>query len=149
MKEFFVNGERANWANLNVTALNVKSGILCNETAIPEHLRLKVTIADKFDTNAPNLDEVSESTSEYAMRHGKHRHFLLLNGNRVVGWAAFHRKERDYKVTLGVATYSHEEYVVKAKTEEEAYLKAVELADNAERNGDVVGLDTECIEIVR
>lgn len=149
MKEFFVNGESANWANLNVTALNVKSGILYNETAIPEHLRLKVTIADKFDTNAPDLDEVSEATSEYAMRHGKHRHFLLLNGNRVVGWAAFHRKERDYKVALGVATYSHEEYVVKAKTEEEAYLKAVELANNAERNGDVVGLDTECIEIVR
>ena len=94
MKEFFVNGERANWANLNVTALNVKSGILCNETVIPEHLRLKVTIADKFDTNAPDLDEVSEATSEYAMRHGKHRHFLLLNGNRVVGWAAFHRKDR-------------------------------------------------------
>ena len=144
MKEFFVNGESANWANLNV-----KSGILCNETAIPEHLCLKVTIADEFDTNAPNLDEVSESTSEYAMRHGKHRHFLLLNGNRVVGWAAFHRKERDYKVALGVATYSHEEYVVKAKTEEDAYLKAVELANNAERNGDVVGLDVECIEIVR
>ena len=56
MKEFFVNGERANWANLNVTALNVKSGILCNETVIPEHLRLKVTIADKFDTNAPDLE---------------------------------------------------------------------------------------------
>ena len=66
-----------------------------------------------------------------------------------VHWAAFHRKERDYKVALGVSTYSHEEYVVKAKTEEEAYLKAVELVENAKRNGDVVGLDVECIEIVK
>ena len=149
MKKFFVNGERANWANFNVVALNVQSGALCNETAIPEHLRLEVTIADKFDTNAPNLDEVSEATSEYAMRHGKRRHFLLLNGTRVVGWASFHRKERDYKVTLGVSTYSHEEYVVKAKSEEEAYLKATELAENAERDGEVVGLDSEAIEIVK
>lgn len=149
MKKFFVNGERANWANFNVVALNVKSGTLCNETAIPEHLRLEVTIADKFDTNAPNLDEVSEATSEYAMRHGKRRHFLLLNGTRVVGWATFHRKERDYRVALGVSTYSHEEYVVKAKSEEEAYLKATELAESAERNGEVVGLDSEAIEIVK
>ena len=149
MKKFFVNGESANWANLNVTALNVKSGILSNETAIPEHLRLQVTIADKFDTNAPDLDEVSEATSEYAMRHGKRRHFLLLNGNRVVGWAAFHRKERDYKVTLGVTTYSNEEYVVKAKSEEEAYLKAAELAEDAERNGTAIGFDLEDIELVK
>lgn len=149
MKKFFVNGESANWANLNVVALNVKSGILSNETAIPEHLRLQVTIADKFDTNSPDLGEVSEATSEYAMRHGKRKHFLLLNGNRVVGWASFHRKERDYKVTLGITTYSNEEYVVKAKSEEEAYLKAAELAGNAERNGTAIGWDLEDIELVK
>ena len=127
MKKFFVNGESANWANLNVVALNVKSGIIEDTTAIPENLRLQVTIADKFDTNAPDCEALSLATSEYAMRHGKRRHYLLLNGNRVVGWAAFHRKERDYKVTVELR--SEDEFTVKAKSYKDALRKANEKAD--------------------
>ena len=120
MKKFFVNGSKANWANLNVTALNVKSGILYDETEIPENLKLQVTIADKFDTNAPDSEALSLATSEYAIRHGKRRHFLLLNGNRVVGWAAFHRKEQEYTVKVDYYEPTSDYISVTAKSEREA-----------------------------
>ena len=120
MKKFFVNGESANWANLNVVALNVKSGVIEDITAIPENLRLQVTIADKFDTTMPDCEALSLATSEYAMRHGKRRHFLLLNGNRVVGWAAFHRKAREYTIKVDYNLPATDFFTVTAKSENEA-----------------------------
>lgn len=128
MKKFFVNGENANWDNLNVVALNNKSGKTETVTAIPEALRLKVTIADKFDTNAPDLSAVSNATSAYAMRHGKKRHFLLLSEGRVVGWAAFHRKETPRKVRVGVMVEF--DTTVLAKSDREASEKALAEARN-------------------
>jgi hypothetical protein len=136
MTKFFINGNTVNWANFNVEALNIKNGAIVATTTIPEHLRLKVCFAGEYDPLFP--DVVSDASSSFAMRHGKRRHFLLLNGGKVVGWATFHRKERDYKVTLDVTTTATEEYTVKAKSEEEAYRKAVDTANTAERDGEVI-----------
>lgn len=111
MKNFFVSGTTANWANLNVIALKVRNGSTEEQTAIPDNLRLKVTLADNFDALAPS-NGVTPATSGYLFRHGKRRHFLLLNEGRVVGWAAFHRTEQS------------ETLCVSAKSEREAKAKA-------------------------
>ena len=117
MKKFNLNGDTANWAMLNVVALNNKSGIIENTTNIPENLYIKVTIADKFDTNLPNLEEVSEATSAYAVRHGRKRHFLLLCNGRVVGWAHFHRKATPHKVKVGIGLEFELEVLAKSDAE--------------------------------
>ena len=147
MKRFFINGETANWANLNVIALNTKNGMVESETAIPENLHLQVTIADHFDTTAPDCEAVSDATSGYAFRHGKRRHFILLNGDRVVGWAHFHRKAKDYQVKVTVPT--EDVYTVTAKSEQEAVQKAILRAE--EDYGDVLSAraltDEEVIDL--
>lgn len=124
METFYINGESANWANFNVKALNTKSGIVADTTEIPEALRLKVSFVSGFNPLFPT--EMSDKASEFAMRHGKRRHFLLLNNGKVVGWAAFHRKERDYKVTVEIS--SEDEFTVKAKSYKDALRKANEEA---------------------
>ena len=58
------------------------------------------------------------------MRKGKKRHFLLINGGRVVGWAAFHRKARNYTVSLKITVPDMVD--VMAKSEHEAIEKASE-----------------------
>lgn len=128
MKRFYINGETANWANLNVEALNTKNGTKESVTTIPEHLRLQVSLADKFNPLAPNTEDINAETSRYAFRHGRKRHFLLECNGRIVGWASFHRKERDYRVTVELC--SEDEFTVRAKSEEEAIRKAHETAEN-------------------
>lgn len=124
METFYINGESANWANFNVKALNTKSGIVADTTEIPEALRLKVSFVSGFNPLFPT--EMSDKASSFAMRHGKRRHFLLLNDGKVVGWAAFHRKERDYKVTVEIS--SEDEFTIKAKSYKDALRKANEEA---------------------
>lgn len=124
MKKFYINGKFANWYNLNLKALNNRTGNVESVTRIPDNLTLKVTIADKFNALFPNVDEISEETSAYAMRKGKKRHFLLISEGRVIGWAAFHRKERNYTVSVKV-TFP-DTLDVMAKSEQEAIEKAAE-----------------------
>lgn len=124
METFYINGESANWANFNVKALNTKSGIVADTTEIPEALRLKVSFVSGFNPLFPT--EMSDNAAAFAMRHGKRRHFLLLNDGKVVGWAAFHRKERDYKVTVEIS--SEDEFTIKAKSYKDALRKANEEA---------------------
>lgn len=138
METFHINGNTANWANFNVKALNTKSGIVAETTEIPEALRLKVSFVSGFNPLFPS--EVSDKASAFAMRHGKRRHFLLLNEGKVVGWAAFHRKERDYKVTVRLS--SEDEFTVKAKSYEDALRKA-----DAEAGEWFEGLDHEIINV--
>ena len=128
MKRFTINGDTANWANLNVEALNTKNGTKEAVTTIPENMRLVVTIADKFNPLAPNTEDINDETSRYAFRHGRKRHYLLECNGRIVGWAAFHRVERDYRVTVELR--SEDEFTVRAKSEEEAIRKAHEIAEN-------------------
>lgn len=126
MKKITLNGNTANWPNLNVDALNTRDGKLHTTTNIPEDMNLIVTLADTFDPLCPDIDAVPEAVSGWAARHGRKRHFLLLNGGRVVGWAHFHRKPKDYYVRVSVTTY--DTYNVKAKSEREALQKATYLA---------------------
>lgn len=121
MKTFILSGKTANWAQFNLVALS-KNGITEEVTEIPENLQLKVTLADKFDVLRPNIEDVSEATSEYAFRHGKRRHYLLMHAGRVVGWAAFHRVPRKY--TVSVDFVCTETVTVTAKSESEARRKA-------------------------
>ena len=126
MKKITLNGNAVNWPNLNVDALNTRDGKLHTTTNIPENLNLIVTLADTFDPLCPDIDAVPEAVSGWAARHGRKRHFLLLNGGRVVGWAHFHRKPKDYYVRVSVTTY--DTYNVQAKSEREALQKATYLA---------------------
>lgn len=135
MKKITLNGNTANWPNLNVDALNTRDGKLHITTNIPENLNLIVTLADTFDPLCPDIDAVPEAVSGWAARHGRKRHFLLLNGGRVVGWAHFHRKPKDYTVRVTVTTTDH--YTVKAKSPREAVQKAAYLAVQQYR-GDVL-----------
>jgi len=121
MKTFYLSGNSANWAQFNLEALT-KNGNTETVTEIPENLRLKVTLADKFDVLNPNPEDVSVATSRYAYRHGKRRHFLLFHNGKVVGWAAFHRVPRQY--TVSVDFVSTQTVTVTAKSEKEAYRKA-------------------------
>lgn len=127
MKRFTINGNIANWANFNVEAINNKNGIKEDATIIPENVRLVVVIADKFNPLVPNTEDINEETSRYAYRHGRKRHYLLKCNGRTVGWAAFHRKERDYRVTVELR--SEDEFTVRAKSKEEALRKANEFAE--------------------
>ena len=135
MKKITLNGNTANWPNLNVDALNTRDGKLHTTTNIPEDLNLIVTLADTFDPLCPDIDAVPEAVSGWAARHGRKRHFLLINGGRVVGWAHFHRKPKDYTVRVTVTTTDH--YTVKAKSPREAVQKAAYLAVQQYR-GDVL-----------
>ena len=118
MKTFLLNGSSVNWAQFNLEALSVKGGYTETTTAIPAHLQVKVTLADKFDVLNPNLDDVSEATNRYAIRHGKHRHYLLLHKGKVVGWAAFHRVPQSFSVSVDYVTT--ESMIVYAKSAKEA-----------------------------
>ena len=127
MKKFFINGEVANLSNLNLEALS-KNGSIVDAINIPANLTLKVTLGNQFDPLCPDIDAVSEATSRYAYRHGKKRHFLLINGGRVVGWAHFHRKPTERKVRVGVLV--EYETTVLAKSDREAVrLAAKEATD--------------------
>ena len=143
MKTFVLNGGAVNWAQFNLEALSVKGGYTETATEIPTNLYIKVTLADKFDVLNPNLDEVSEATSRYAMRHGKRRHFLLMHGGRVVGWAAFHRKPRPYAVQVDYVT--SDSMIVYAKSEREA--KRLACASLREAEGDDVEITNVIAEL--
>ena len=114
MKKFYINGNTANWANLNVEALDTVNGIIVPVTEIPEDKLLQVTLAGGYDPLCP--DVVSDGAAEFSIRHGKKRRFLLLNGGRAVGWASFHRKEREFDVIVRL----EQTYTVTAKSAEEA-----------------------------
>ena len=126
MKRFKLNGNLANWPNLNVTALDTKSGIATIETKIPEHLDLIVSLIDGFNPLDPDLTSINPANFGYAVRHGKKRHFILFNSGRIVGWAHFHRKPKEYTVNFTCTTT--DTATVTAKSEAEAIKKVRQIA---------------------
>ena len=148
MKQMKLHQDAVTWKVLGLEALNVHTGRFEDTTSVPTGKFVGVKVADKSDAfDESTIDEVSLSTSEYAMRHGKKRDYVLFKDGRAIGWATFHREERPYKVTVEV-TYE-DEVVVWAKSEKDAMRKAennyaedyagmynapVVVAINAERN---------------
>lgn len=135
MKQICLNQDAVKWEVLRLRALNAHTGSFENTTKIPDGKYLRLHIADKydaFDTNSENA--VSDATSEYAMRHGKKKAYILFAGSRAIGWASFHRKEREYNVTVQVTT--EQTVTVLAKSEKDALGKA-----EAEVMSDYNGMD--------
>lgn len=122
MKKTYYNGKQVIWNELGVKALNVRSGLLESVSRIPDNKYIKAQVVESFDNEFFNSEEVPTSASHYAVRKGKKRDFILINGNKVVGYATLHRKDRTFKVDLEVV--HTESVIVKAKNEAEARAKA-------------------------
>jgi hypothetical protein len=151
MKHLYYNTPKVDLMSLNLRALNLKSGEFQSTINVPDGMYLKITLADKFDTEVGSLDEVSAETSVYAARHGKHRSILLVHGGRVVGWAEFHRASREFTVDVTVKVEGEVTVpiTVTAKTLDEATRKAEPLArgyvdallDNLDADGTLEDFD--------
>ena len=126
----YTSAERVDLVPLNVRALNLKSGEFQSSIVVPDGKYLRITLADKFDTEVGSVDEVSAETSQYAARHGRRRTFLLVHAGRVVGWAELHRAVRDYTLEVPVRIQGEVTVpvTVSAKSEGEAIEKAEEIA---------------------
>lgn len=129
-KRIFFPGETVNWIALNVRAINVKSGNIEYQTNIPSDKVLSVTFVDGFDPSKPWLVNVTTDRQALAYRKANHgRNFLLIFNGGCVGWATFHRAERDYNVA--VATTLTAVIPIKAKSAAEAEWKAKTALENA------------------
>ena len=129
MKKFNLTGNTAVWDALRVEATNNGKGRTEKLSAIPEGKVLTVALLDGFDPANPSTENISASDSSYVFRHGRRRNFLLRYNGVCVGWATFHRAERNYDVAVS-ATFSSV-VSVKAKSAEEAERKAVESLEAA------------------
>lgn len=118
MKKIYCNESTINWNKLGVKALNTHTGVIEDTTTLPGNKYLKVQICESFDSNFFSSEGVNQVSSRYAVRKGKKRDFILLNGSKVVGYAAYHRKNQPYSVDVDV-TYGTTVKVM-AKSEEEA-----------------------------
>ena len=143
MKSIYFNGENADLKALSLTALNNRTGAMETAIAIPGRKYLKLTIGNQLELASNSTEEVSEATSQFAMRHGRKRDYILFRNGRAVGYATLHRKALDYKVDA-LVTYA-ETVTVKAKGPREA----AELAKNkitevlAEANVPLAGITIE------
>lgn len=134
-KRFFLKGETADWNALNVLAINVKNGNTETATAIPENKVLSVTFVSGFNHKNPNLANVSAEQSALAYRKANHgRSFLLVNNGVFVGWATFHRKEREFSVAVSTTLSAVIPVTAKSHREAEriASEKLAELVANSE-----------------
>lgn len=118
MKKIYCNESTINWNKLGVKALNTHTGVIEDTTTLPGNKYLKVQICESFDSNFFSSEGVNQVSSRYAVRKGKKRDFILLNGSKVVGYAAYHRKNQPYSVDVDV-TYGTTVKAM-AKSEEEA-----------------------------
>lgn len=129
MKKFNLTGNTAVWDALNVEATNNGKGRTERLSNIPEGKVLSVSLLDNYNPRNPSTAEISESESSFVFRKGRKRNFLLRYNGVCVGWATFHRAERDYNVA--VATTLTTVVPVKAKSAEEAEQKAIAALENA------------------
>ena len=118
MKKIYCNENSINWNKLGVKALNTHTGVIEDTTTLPDNKYLKVQICEDFDSDFFSSEDVNQVSSRYAVRKGKKRDFILLNGYKVVGYAAYHRKNQPYLVDVDV-TYGATVKVM-AKNEEQA-----------------------------
>lgn len=123
MKKFNLTGNTAVWDALNVEATNNGKGRVERLSNIPEGKVLSVSLLDNYSLRNPSTAEISESASSFVFRKGRKRNFLLRHNGVCVGWATFHRAERNYDVAV-TATLS-QVVTIKAKSAEEAEQKAV------------------------
>ncbi len=147
MKQMKLHQDSVKWEILGLKALNAHTGLYEDITNVPNGKFVGIKIADKYDVfNESSISEVSEATSSYAMRHGKKRDYILFKDGRAIGWATFHREERDYKVTMEI-TYE-DEVIVRAKSEHDAMRKADALyaMDNPNARYIAVAVDAELAE---
>lgn len=129
MKKFNLTGNTAVWDALRVEATNNGKGRTEKLSAIPEGKVLTVALHEGFDPSNPSTENISASDSSYVFRHGRRRNFLLRYNGVCVGWATFHRAERNYDVAFS-ATISTTT-TIKAKSAEEAERKVVEAFQKA------------------
>ena len=129
MKKFSLTGNTAVWDALNVEATNNYTGRVEKLSAVAEGKEMVVSLLEGFDPRNPSTDNIPEEQSGYAFRHGRRRAFLLRHKGVCVGWAQPHRVEREYEVAVALTTT--ETFNIKAKSQEEAELKAAEQLEAA------------------
>lgn len=146
MKKTYYNGKQVIWNELGVKALNVRSGLLESVSLIPEGKYLKSQIVESFDDEFFNSEEVPTSATHYAVRKGRKRDFILINGNKVVGYATFHRQDRAFKVDLEIA--HTESVIVKAKNMAEARMKAEMEYCSDNQDPSILSVDATNVEVL-
>lgn len=135
MKKLTLTGNTAIWDALNVVATNNGIGRTEKMSEIPEDKKLVVSLLDGFDPRNPSTDNVSASASSYVFRHGRKRNFLLTYNGVCVGWATFHRAERNYEVAATITLSVVENVTAKSEAEaksivENAIRSSVEISNS-------------------